>query len=90
MPAGSVLGQAVQHDIADQLSDEQLLGIARAVFEIAVTIAATVATLPAGGVGGLIVGAAFGVGHLVEDVQAHRAERAPSRLPWILRSPTSP
>lgn len=76
VPADSVLGRAVEHYIAHQRSDDRLLSIARAVFEVAVTIAATIATLPAGGVGGLVVGAAFGVGHLVEDVQSYRAERA--------------
>jgi len=80
VPADSVLGHAVQRYIADKRSDERLLGIARTVFEVAVTIAATVATLPAGGIGGLIVGGALGTVHLIEDVRAYRAEQAAQQV----------
>lgn len=77
VPLDSILGEAVNNYVAGKESDAEQLRIARAVFETAFTIVATVATGP---LGGAIVGGIFTAGHVVEDIKGYQAESAASHI----------
>jgi hypothetical protein len=74
------LGQAVRTYIADEESDESILDIALAAFEVGAVIAATILTAPAGGWGGLVVGGLFTAGHIYTGIQGYMAEQSASQV----------